>query len=358
MRHFSFLIWAFWAVCLAFQGCQKDPNADIADIHYRTDFRRTDSLLYAGAKAFHDDSTMAMKKVYEQFLQPERDFWWEFSGEEANVFRLQIPISKVTPTFQDSILMLWSSDFLRNPDGYKLLDTIQQVFPNQQIFEESLSPLFKRVRKYLPNAQIPKIRTHVSGYDYKMPQADVTIMTPKYISVGLHYLLGENCHYYPSQIPKYISRRLDKKYLAVLVGNELVNRVVPEPETKETHLLAKTIHLGIRQYVLDKLLPNEPDSMKLYYTEKQMYWADYYEERIYKEIVPQLYSTDFLTYRKYLEEKPYTSDLSLESAPRLSQYFGWKVVASYMENHPKVTLEQLCIMQNYEQIFKESKYKP
>jgi uncharacterized protein YjaZ len=89
-----------------------------------------------------------------------------------------------------------------------------------------------------------------------------------------------------------------------------------------------------------------------------MYWADYYEKNIYKEMAEKLYSKDFQVHQQYIMEKPFTSSLSRESAPRLAEYFGWKVVNSFMKNHPEITIAELVERSDYETIWKESKYKP
>lgn len=353
------IFFAILLFSLLFAGCSlSDPNADIKDITLTLDVKRTDSLLFAAAKEFRSQAHPDTFAIYQRFLQQDRDFWVELSP-----FYDKMQKDSVTSEVKDSILSLYYGRFLADSNGYKLLDSVKKKIPYNFPFEERLTPLFKRVKKHLPEAKIPKIRTYISGYTPPgvMPQVDQTLPTisGEYFGLGLHYWMGPKFLYYSPDIPVFIKKRFDLRFLEVVIATQIADDVVQEVDLrKNPSFLDKTIRLGIRQNLVDALLPNEPDSMKLYYTEKQMYWADLYEKNIYKEMVQSLYSKDFTVHQKYISEKPFTSELSQESAPRLAQYFGWKVVQSYLKNHPEVTISQLIERKDYETIWKESKYKP
>lgn len=342
-----------------FASCHlSSPNADIEGISLTLDVKRTDSLLFAAAKAFRNQAHPDTFAIYQQFLQQDRDFWIELSP-----FYEKMQKDSVSTAVKDSILSLYYGRFLADSNGYKLLDSVKKKIPYNFPFEERLTPLFKRVKKHLPEAKIPKIRTYISGYTPPgiMPQVDQTLPTisGEYFGIGLHYWMGAKFFYYSPDIPVFIKKRFDLRFLEVVIATQIGDDVVPEVDLRNNpSFLDKVIRLGIRQNLIDALLPNEPDSMKLYYSDKQMYWADLYEKNIYKEIVQSLYSKDFTVHQKYISEKPFTSDLAQESAPRLAQYFGWKVVQSYLKNHPEVRITQLIERTDYETIWKESKYKP
>ena len=58
----------------------------------------------------------------------------------------------------------------------------------------------------------------------------------------------------------------------------------------------------------------------------------------------------FTIYDEYLE-------IDNESPGRIGQWMGWQIVRSFMENNPKVTVQQLIKM-DANSIFEQSKYKP
>jgi uncharacterized protein YjaZ len=50
-------------------------------------------------------------------------------------------------------------------------------------------------------------------------------------------------------------------------------------------------------------------------------------------------------------------EIDNESPGRIGQWVGWQIVRSFMENNPKVTVQDLIKM-NEKDIFELSKYKP
>ena len=248
-----------------------------------------------------------------------------------------------------------------------LLDTVRQVFPYDYPFAERITPPLKRLKKHIPDVQIPSFKTHLNGY---IPQADMRMVDQiaffpgrgeeaGFFSFGLHYFLGPNLAFYPPQIPQFQRERFSEKYLEVLMAESIATGLLPElTPSQQPTLMDQMVRAGIKQYIMQELLPNTPDSLRLKYTESQMYFADFYEARIYKELMKDFFSTDFIAHRDYLTDKPYTTSLSQESAPRLGEYLGWKIVVNYMERNDEVTLAELIEMDDYEKIFRESRYKP
>lgn len=341
-------------------GCGKgNAESDIQDVSLQLDFKRTDSLQYAAAKAFAQGDKPDTIAIFKQFLAQDKEFWAEMSPLYMRFQR----DTTLTQSFKDSALALYYGRFLSDKHTLTLMDSIWKRLPSGTDFASRLTPLFKRVKKHFPDAQIPAVRTFINGYTPPgmMPEIDQTVptVTGRYFGLGLQYWMGKSFPFYSPDIPQFIRNRFEPQFLEVMVANQIAEDIVPpiNPAQNPT-LLDKSIRLGIKQCVLDALIPTIADSMKLFYTDKQLYWADYYEKNIYKDVSEKLYSQDFTVQGDYIADKPFTSDLSRESAPRIGQYFGWKVVQSYLKNHPEVTIEQLAGRTDYEKIFKESKYKP
>jgi len=144
----------------------------------------------------------------------------------------------------------------------------------------------------------------------------------------------------------------------VLVSALAEGMVAPVDPGSQPTLLDKIIQSGIKQYFVDQLLPETPDSLKLYYSSEQIAWADEYEAFLYKDVISHLYDIDFVVHRDYLGNKPYSTHISQEAPPRIGQYIGWKIVNAYTKRHPEITLPQLCGMTDYDRIFKEARYRP
>lgn len=344
----------FWTLTWGLLACEGDPNADVADISLQVDVERTDSLLWACARDLQagTDDPMA---VYQRHLATEREFlmtWVDGRPEAMNL----------PPAQQDSLIARMLLPVLADSSVYALLDTIRKEIPYDFPLEERLVYPLKRLKKYFPQSEIPYIRTHADGY---VPYGDVSsvdqvMYLPGYFSFGLHYFMGPDFPYYPQNVPKFVRKRFDTTYLEVAMAQELaVAYVRPPALSYQLRLLDHIMYAGIKQEFVDQLLPNTPDSLKLFYSQEQMEWANYFEANIYNELLnDDFYSTDVNLYQKYLADKPRSTHLSIESAPRLGVFVGWKIVQAYREQHPELSLEALCSTNDYEQIFREARYKP
>lgn len=359
----SRLLVAIFLIALSFfSACSSgNPDADIAGIQLDMKVLRADSLMWEASKALLTTPKPDTFAIFERYLKPERDFFLEVTPLFDKFMRDSVSVG-----MQDTVLALYYGRILANPSYLALLDSVRKRFPAGYDFQTPLLPLFKRVRKLFPDAPLPQLRTYISGYPGRGEQVDAnqidqafTSVSGKFYVLGLHYWMGTSFKFYPPDVPVFIKKRFEPRFLPAIVANQIAEDLVMRVDLRKMPtLLDKCVRAGIKQVLVDALVPNEPDSMRLYYSDKQMYWADYYEKNIYKELTPLLYNKDFSEHLRYMSDKPYTSELSLESAPRIGQYFGWKVVKAYLAKHPNVKLTDLLDRQDYETIWKESGYKP
>jgi len=338
--------------------CQQKQPIDLSEIEYELDFKRLDSQMYRCAKALHEDTTMDIYTAYEQYLKSDREFYLQllginYSGEAGSM----------NASLMDSLVANNICTLLQDRSMYRLLDTIQMVFPENYDFKNRLSPPIKRLIYYfsIDSLEIPAFRTFANGYipDGSMRTVDQLQVLPDYIGLGLHYFMGEHFPYYPVNVPQYIRKQFQPEYMDVVLVSALAEGMVaPVDPGSQPTLLDKIIQSGIKQYFVDQLLPETPDSLKLYYSSEQIAWADEYEAFLYKDVISHLYDIDFVVHRDYLGNKPYSTHISQEAPPRIGQYIGWKIVNAYTKRHPEITLPQLCGMTDYDRIFKEARYRP
>ena len=60
----------------------------------------------------------------------------------------------------------------------------------------------------------------------------------------------------------------------------------------------------------------------------------------------------------YLNDGPFTAEISQESPGRLGLWVGWRIVDSYMTNNKDVTLIELMGESDAQKILEQSYYKP
>ena len=71
-----------------------------------------------------------------------------------------------------------------------------------------------------------------------------------------------------------------------------------------------------------------------------------------------LFATSKKVKQDYLGERPTTIQVGEKCPGRIGQWVGWRIVNKYAETHPEITLPQLMALDDAQQIFRKSKYKP
>ena len=130
-------------------------------------------------------------------------------------------------------------------------------------------------------------------------------------------------------------------------------------QTKTRTLIEMMVDKGKRIYLLDKLLPDLSDTLKIGYTPQQLAGAIKNEGLIWNMFAENnlLYETDYQKIKSFVGEGPKTPELGDDSPGYISLFTGWRIVQKFMENNPATTLDQLMKMDN-RKLFEMSKYKP
>jgi uncharacterized protein YjaZ len=71
-----------------------------------------------------------------------------------------------------------------------------------------------------------------------------------------------------------------------------------------------------------------------------------------------LFKTKSVTLASYLNDGPFTAEVSQESPGRLGIWVGWRIVESYMRNNEHVTIQELMCEGDAQKILEQSFYKP
>jgi hypothetical protein len=125
------------------------------------------------------------------------------------------------------------------------------------------------------------------------------------------------------------------------------------------NLVEEMIEKGKRLYVLDKLLPTTPDTLKLGYTSQQLEGCFQNEALIWNYFVKNdlLYNKESTVTQLYIKDGPKTPELGDGAPGYIGLFVGRQLVRSYMKNHPEVSLQQLIKTSNQE-ILNNGGYKP
>ncbi|MDP2721720.1 MAG: hypothetical protein Q8O72_03085 [Bacteroidales bacterium] len=238
----------------------------------------------------------------------------------------------------------------------RLNQKTQEVYPNLNHLEDELSLAFSRFHYFFPKATIPSVYSYVSGMYYENPvEINDTLLV-----VALDVYLGSDFAPYRNLgLPHYRIRRMAPDYVAIDVMKALYNTDI-NPKFQQKTLLDRMIGAGKLMVFLDAVLPQTADTLKMGYTTAQWNWMEENKENAWAFLVKgQLfYSSDYDTQTKLIQDAPFTTGFSNESAPRIGIWLGWQIVNAYHANHPEVSLSELILNPDSQEILQKSGYKP
>lgn len=276
---------------------------------------------------------------------------------------------------------LFLGDFLF---GYMQLppitDTSVEIHNLLKQYIRDYSPLKDSVNKEFGNFdaiadEIVKGLQHVKYYfpQYALPQNIITCIAPlegfgdvitrNALAVSLGHHLGREFSYYTSELglqalPRYRTLWFTKETIPVGCLKNVVGDL-RDPLPSGRPLVEQMVDAGKLLYVLDKVMPNTPDTLKLTYTKQQLEFCKKNEGQIWNLFVSNnlLFTTENVLIDGYLKEGPFTPEFGEGSPGGIGNFVGWQIVKKYMDNHSNVTPEQL-MKTDVKTIFEESKYKP
>ena len=257
-----------------------------------------------------------------------------------------------------------NTEMIQSMKGYLNDPVIQEIYKDTQVQFADLSGLKSQLKSamsiyltHFPNDNVPDFCTLVSGINFEIPQVFGYENT---IFICLDMYLGKDYkHYGQAGMPKYITARCDKKYMATdCFSKALVYRHLPD-KTLVT-LLDNMVDAGKKMLFTQTMFPNTPPEVILCYSKEQYQWAVEHESAIWHTLIEKnmVYNNSEDIIRRMIDETPFTRDFGNDSPGRLGVFIGFQIVQSYMKAHPEITLGELLRMTDSQKILKESGYKP
>ncbi len=334
-------IYLFFSMALLLLACNRNKKADVSKIDVNVDITRFD----------HDFDDMRSKPMYAQAQYLQKKYGAFYTDYIERI--LQAGSMRDTGYFKTLRIIFTNQDYLA------LKHEVDSVFPNLNIQSQQLTDAFRRIKYNFPKINVPVMYAYFSGFRAQTSLGDT------YYGIGLDQFLGANSKFYPAIIeafPHYISRRFTPDNIAPRVVEGYIRENMFQEPDADKSLLEKMVYNGKILYMMDQVLPDTPDSLKIGFTEKQLKWCDDYKGQIWAYFLGEklLYETDNQKISKYINEAPFTPGLGEhnDSAPKLGVWTGWQIVRQYMEKHPEITLPQLMANNDAQTILNGSRYKP
>ena len=318
-------------------ACQTDRlDVDVSHIGLKVDIQRFDREFFEAPKdSLHQYNRLFYNK-YGQF----------YKRYVENVLRMGM--------VSDPALGYNLGSFLNDKYVKELYTDCQKRFTEMDVYEAELTDAFRHYSYYFPEKQVPAVLTYISGIQYKV------VVTEGTLGIGLDMYLGSDYeNYLRSGFPVYVVRGMKPSNLvADAMKGWLSTEFEPEEQPKD--LFGTFVQEGKIMYLLDAMLPQTPDSLKIAYTPQQLEWCMNSEFQIWAHFVDNelLYKQDAKAWEKYVSDGPFTSGFPRESPARIGTWLGWQIVRAFMQNNPQVSIPELIQITNTQGILTRSKYKP
>jgi gliding motility-associated lipoprotein GldB len=323
---------------LLVSACQRNPlKVDISDIKTEAE------VVPFGEKLFNIEGTDTLEAIAE------------LSNEYPDFFNLfTYRIIRIGGMGDENFPELMKA-FITDTLIREVKAKTDSVFNKPQKLEKELIKAFKYFAWHFPDKEIPTIYTYISGFNQSIVTAE------NLIGISLDKYLGRDCKYYQqlSTTPQYKIMNMHKDRIVPEVAYAWALTEFEDPNSA-TNLLDNIVQKGKLMYLVDAMLPDTPDSLKIGYTGEQLNWCKMNELAMWTYLIEHkmLYSNKRMDIVRYINDAPTTSGFPLESPGRTGVWIGWQIVRQYMKKHPEVTLEQLMKNKDHQKILNESEYDP
>lgn len=254
-----------------------------------------------------------------------------------------------------------------------LFDSSQKLYKNFEPVKADIEKAFRYVKYYFPRYKTPTQLIPVIGrLDSRQDLARMANgeYTPDFIGqdlagISLQFYLGRNFSWYQDQnfvnnvAPMFRSRRFSREYITVDLVKLIADDIFPDKSAGHP-LIEQMIEKGKQWWLLDKFMPEAPDSIRTGYTQKQLDWINANEGLVWTYIAKNedLYAIDPATLQTYIGEGPFTQGFDQELSPgNIGPWIGRQIVRKFEANNPEMSIQQL-MEAGAKVILEGAKYKP
>ena len=331
-----------------FSGCDKSPaKPDVSHIKVNLKMQRFE-------KDFFALDTNDLDKGFEKLRLQYHDFLNDYTGK---ILGLE---GKDTSQWDMAI-----KAFIR--DYRPIYDSAQKIDKGIEAAKLDIEEGLKYVKFYFPSYRLPEqfitFIGPIDAFAYGQTGGSGDIITTFGLCAGLQLHLGGNSMVYKSEAgmqlyPEYISRKFDTDNIAVNCMKNIIDDIHAPLQGGESMLALLADH-GKRMYLLDLLLPDAKEEIKLGYTKTQLEAVKKSEGFIWNYINEHnlLFEKDLLKMRSFVTDGPSTDELGWGSPGFISLYTGRQLIRAYMKKHPDTRLNELLAL-DANKILSGAGYKP
>lgn len=322
------------SLVLVLASCQQDEPAyktklNIKSEPYDLEFDRYEEVLFNLDTANFQEELMKIQGCYRVFL----------SGDLNNPEAVQ-----------------YLKDFATDPFSVALYQKVKTAFPDLKQVEPIVEDVFAHFQYYYPDIELPKkAYTCVTGIHPDEPSVQII---DDQLVISLDWYLDDEATYDQIGMPRYMSLRRNVSTLAKEVAEQLYMNYLYEWR-KQGQVIDEMMFSGRKDFFVEAMCPELPDSVLLGYSSDQWHWAVENEGQMWADIVGgrRLYDAGLDAYMMFFGDGPFTQAYSNDAPSRLGEFFGLNIIRSYFSSQ-ETSLQDLMNRKDLQNIFQDSGYKP
>ncbi|MCE4565573.1 hypothetical protein INQ51_14735 [Maribellus sp. CM-23] len=334
LRFYSLLV----LLTLVFTACQRNPlKVDTSNVDSEVEVVRFGEALQ---NLEGKDTLTTIAELSNQY------------PEFFNLFTYRIiRVGGMGDEYFEDYMKTFLADTMIN----EVKSVVDDEFKDFAKLEKQLKKAFKYYAFHFPEKELPTIYTYISGFNQSVVTAE------NIVGISLDKYLGRECRFYKelNTTPRYKAMNMYRERILPDVAYAWAITEF-EDENSATNLLGQMVQKGKMMYMVDAMLPNVKDTVKIGYTDAQLKWCKMNEASMWTYLIENkmLYSSKRMDIVRYINDAPNTSGFPMESPGRTGVWLGWQIVRLYMKKHPEITLQELMKNKDYQQILNDSGYTP
>lgn len=259
------------------------------------------------------------------------------------------------PPLGDPALPAVLARFTHDPDWRDTQQAVDSVLgelePQRRLFEGA----FKRLKALFPDSLVPRVVAFNSGFNYGVYPTDSVL------GVGLEWFIGPDQpvvqRLAPQVFPQFVKQRMvpDMLVPGAVKGWLLVHYT---RDIRGADLLTNLVETGKVLALAKAMLPDVEARFLFSFTAEQLAWCEANEMLMWREIVGKemLFSKDQEPIGRIMNDAPFTNGFPRESPGHVGEWIGYRMVRSYLDEHPDATFAELFAIVDPNTILKS--YKP
>lgn len=256
---------------------------------------------------------------------------------------------------EDPRLPLVLNRFVHDPDWAAAQRGVDSLLGDMAKEEQAFEQAFSRLKAFFPDSLVPRIVVFNSGYNFGI------FPTDSVLGIGAEWFIGSDHpvvkRLAPENFPAFMKARMVPEMLvpSALKGWLLVHYT---RDIAGADVLTNLVEVGKVMALLDVLLPDTPDHLKLAFSKEQLAWCEANEYEIWRSVVGQdkLFSRKMDDIGRLMNDGPFTNGMPRESPGHIGEWVGLRMVQAFMKDHPKMTFAELFALDDPRVILKS--YKP